>query len=87
MLLAALGFSLMGGSAKLLKGSFNTGQLVFFRNLVGAIGLAAAFIIKPPVNKGGKFHWLVFRGFMGTVAVVHPIILCFAFAAEHSNDI
>ena len=75
MLLAALGFSLMGGSAKLLKGSFNTGQLVFFRNLVGAIGLAAAFIIKPPVNKGGKFHWLVFRGFMGTVAL-YTLLYC-----------
>jgi len=69
MLLAALGFSLMGGSAKLLRGSFNTGQLVFFRNLVGAIGLAAALIVKPPVNRGGKFHWLLFRGFMGTVAL------------------
>ena len=75
MLLAALGFSLMGGSAKLLKGSFNTGQLVFFRNLVGAIGLAAAFIIKPPVNKGGKFQWLVFRGFMGTVAL-YTLLYC-----------
>lgn len=29
MLLAALGFSLMGGAAKLLKGSFGAGQLVF----------------------------------------------------------
>ena len=75
MLLAALGFSLMGGSAKLLKGSFNTGQLVFFRNLVGAIGLTAAFIVKPPINKGGKFHWLVFRGFMGTVAL-YALLYC-----------
>ena len=33
MLLAALGFSVMGGAAKLLKGSFNAGQLVFYRNL------------------------------------------------------
>src|SRR5215510_9026536 len=75
MLLAALGFSLMGGSAKLLKGTFNTGQLVFFRNLVGAIGLAAALIVKPPVNKGGKLHWLIFRGFMGTVAL-YALLYC-----------
>jgi drug/metabolite transporter (DMT)-like permease len=75
MLLAALGFSLMGGSAKLLKGSFNAGQLVFFRNLVGAVGLTAAFIINPPVNKGGKFHWLIFRGFMGTVAL-YTLLYC-----------
>lgn len=75
MLLAALGFSLMGGSAKLLKGSFNAGQLVFFRNLVGAIGLTASFITRPPISKGGKFHWLVFRGFMGTVAL-YTLLYC-----------
>jgi drug/metabolite transporter (DMT)-like permease len=75
MLLAALGFSLMGGSAKLLKGSFNAGQLVFFRNLVGVAGLTAAFIIKPPINKGGKFHWLIFRGVMGTVAL-YTLLYC-----------
>ncbi len=75
MLLAALGFSLMGGSAKLLKGSFNAGQLVFFRNLIGALGLSAAFIINPPINKGGKFHWLIFRGLMGTVAL-YTLLYC-----------
>lgn len=75
MLLAALGFSLMGGSAKLLKGNFNAGQLVFFRNLVGLAGLTAAFIIKPPLNKGGKFHLLVFRGLMGTVAL-YTLLYC-----------
>src|SRR5207253_8977143 len=75
MLLAALGFSLMGGSAKLLKGSFNAGQLVFFRNLVGAVGLTVSFITRPPVNKGGKFHWLVFRGFMGTIAL-YTLLYC-----------
>jgi len=75
MLLAGLCFSLMGGAAKALKGGFNAGQLVFFRNLVGALGLTAAFIIKPPVNKGGKFHWLIFRGFMGTVAL-YTLLYC-----------
>ena len=59
MLLAALGFSLMGGSAKLLKGSFNTGQLVFFRNLVGAIGLTAAFIVTPFSNKKVEIVYIV----------------------------
>jgi len=75
MLLAALGFSLMGGAAKLLKGGFNAGQLVFFRNLIGAIGLIAAFMVDPPVNRGGKFHWLIFRGFMGTVAL-YTLLYC-----------
>jgi drug/metabolite transporter (DMT)-like permease len=75
MVLAALGFSLMGGAAKLLKGSFNAGQLVFFRNLVGVVGLTAAFIIRPPINKGGKFHWLIFRGLMGTIAL-YTLLYC-----------
>ena len=61
MLLAALGFSLMGGAAKLLKGSFGAGQLVLWRNLVGLIVLVAGFIIKPPVNKGGFIVFCIFR--------------------------
>lgn len=75
MLLAALGFSVMGGAAKLLKGSFNAGQLVFWRNAVGLAALAAGFIIKPPVNKGGRFHLLLFRGMMGTTAL-YTLLYC-----------
>lgn len=75
MLLAALGFSLMGGAAKLLKGSFGAGQLVFWRNAVGLAGLIIGFIIKPPVNKGGKFHLLLFRGMMGTTAL-YTLLYC-----------
>ena len=37
MLLAAIGFSCMGGAAKQLGGSFNAGQLVFWRNAIGLI--------------------------------------------------
>jgi len=75
MLLAALGFSIMGGAAKLLKGSFNAGQLVFYRNLVGLVFLSTGFIIKPPVNNGGKLKWLIFRGIMGTVAL-YTLLYC-----------
>ena len=75
MLLAALGFSLMGGAAKLLKGSFGAGQLVFWRNAVGLIVLIAGFLVRPPVNKGGKFHLLIFRGMMGTTAL-YTLIYC-----------
>lgn len=75
MLLAALGFSLMGGAAKLLKGSFGAGHLVFWRNIVGLIILAIGFLIKPPVNKGGKFHLLLFRGMMGTTAL-YSLLYC-----------
>ena len=75
MLLAALGFSVMGGSAKLLKGSFNAGQLVFYRNVIGLVVLMAAFLIKPPVNKGVRLRLLVFRGLMGTTAL-YTLLYC-----------
>src|ERR1700754_1343758 len=76
MLLAALGFSTMGGAAKLLKQNFNAGQLVFFRNLVGLTFLLIGFAFKPPVaKKGGKLAWLVFRGIMGTVAL-YTLLYC-----------
>lgn len=75
MLLAALGFSLMGGAAKLLKGSFGAGQLVFWRNFIGLIVLIAGFMVRPPVNKGGKLHLLIFRGMMGTTAL-YTLLYC-----------
>lgn len=75
MLLAATGFSLMGGAAKLLKGNFGAGQLVFWRNAIGLIVLIIGFIIKPPINKGGKFHLLIFRGLMGTTAL-YTLLYC-----------
>jgi drug/metabolite transporter (DMT)-like permease len=75
MLLAALGFSIMGGAAKSLKGSFNAGQLVFWRNAIGLIVLIAGFIMVPPINKGGKFRLLLFRGMMGTTAL-YTLLYC-----------
>ena len=75
MLLAALGFSIMGGAAKSLKGSFNAGQLVFYRNLFGLIFLVPGLLIKPPVQEGGKLMRLVFRGFMGTLAL-YTLLYC-----------
>jgi drug/metabolite transporter (DMT)-like permease len=75
MLLAALGFSIMGGAAKSLKGSLNAGQLVFYRNLVGILLLTISFKNRPPVNKGGKFRLLIFRGLMGTIAL-YTLMYC-----------
>ncbi len=75
MLLAAFGFSVMGGAAKSLRGSFNAGQLVFYRNLVGLLFLAIGFWMRPPVNKGGKFYLLLFRGMMGTTAL-YTLLYC-----------
>jgi len=75
MLLAALGFSIMGGAAKSLKGSFTAGQLVFYRNLVGLIVLLPGLLIRWPVQPGGKFFRLAFRGIMGTIAL-YTLLYC-----------
>src|SRR6185436_6784065 len=75
MLLAAMGFSLMGGAAKLLKGNFGAGQLVFWRNAVGLLVLIIGFLIKKPINKGTRIRLLVFRGMMGTTAL-YTLLYC-----------
>lgn len=75
MLLAALGFSLMGGAAKILKGSFGAGQLVFWRNAVGLLSLIILFLSKRPNSKGGKLKLLIFRGIMGTTAL-YSLLYC-----------
>ncbi|HSU27937.1 MAG TPA: EamA family transporter, partial [Chitinophagaceae bacterium] len=75
MLCAAFGFSVMGGAAKSLTGHFNAGQLVFYRNAVGLVVLLAGFLIKPPVNRGGKFRLLIFRGLMGATAL-YTLLYC-----------
>ena len=75
MLLAALGFSIMGGAAKALKETFNAGQLVFFRNAIGLAFLVPGLLINPPVHSGGKFLRLAFRGFMGTLAL-YTLLYC-----------
>jgi drug/metabolite transporter (DMT)-like permease len=75
MLLAALGFSIMGGAAKALKESFNAGQLVFYRNAIGLLFLVPGLLMRPPVHTGGKFRRLAFRGFMGTLAL-YTLLYC-----------
>jgi drug/metabolite transporter (DMT)-like permease len=75
MLLAALCFSTMGGAAKALKQNFNAGQLVFYRNLVGLLVLVPGLFIKPPIQTGGKFLRLAFRGIMGTIAL-YTLLYC-----------
>lgn len=69
MLIAALGFSIMGGFAKVLKPSFNTPQLVFYRNLAGLLVLSVSFLQFPVRQKGGRLLRLAFRGLMGSVAL------------------
>ena len=75
MILAALGFSIMGAAAKMLKGELNAGQLTFYRNAVGLIFLSMSCIIKPPTIIGNKTGWLIFRGLMGTTAL-YTLLYC-----------
>jgi drug/metabolite transporter (DMT)-like permease len=75
MLLAALGFSIMGGAAKSLKGSFSAGQLVLYRNFIGLLVLVPGLLIRRPVQPGGKFLRLAFRGIMGTIAL-YTLLYC-----------
>jgi drug/metabolite transporter (DMT)-like permease len=75
MLLAALGFSIMGGAAKVLKGSFNAGQLVFWRNSIGLLFITISLINRAPDQTGGKLLRLIFRGLMGTSAV-YMLLYC-----------
>ena len=75
MLLAAIGFSLMGAAAKILKQSFNAGQLVFYRNAAGLIFLLGGFIIHKTQSAGGKIYLLFFRGLMGTTAL-YGLLYC-----------
>lgn len=75
MLLAALGFSVMGGAAKSIKDSFSAGQLVFWRNAIGFLALLPGLIIKPPVQEGGQLPRLVFRGMMGAIAL-YTLLYC-----------
>jgi len=75
MLMAAFCFSTMGAAAKMLKGSFTAGQLVFYRNAVGLVFLGAGLLLRPPVNHGGKLGWLAFRGLMGTIAL-YTLLYC-----------
>lgn len=69
MLISALGFSVMGAAARMLKDSFNAGQLVFYRNAIGLLFLSISLIRHWPRQEGGRAGWLVFRGLMGAIAL------------------
>lgn len=75
MLLAALGFSVMGGFAKQLRHSFTAPQLVFYRNLVGLMVLSVSLIQNPVKQTGGRLGLLMFRGLMGTLALYSLLFL------------
>jgi drug/metabolite transporter (DMT)-like permease len=70
MLAASFLFALTMVSAKLLSGSMGSVEVTFWRN---AIGLAVLFVLiyrKPIHNIGGRPYTLIFRGIIGTIALL-----------------
>ncbi len=70
MLFASLMFALMGVFAKILSQSMPSLEVVFFRNLFGAVLIAATLVKRPMRQRGGKGWLLFFRGMMGFLALL-----------------
>lgn len=70
ILLASFLFALMNVTVKHLSSSLNSVEVVFFRNIFGVIFILISIYKSPLKQLGGKFWLLVFRGFVGFVAVL-----------------
>ncbi|PID47270.1 MAG: EamA family transporter [Proteobacteria bacterium] len=70
MLLASFFSACMGGFAKALSENMDTLEVVFFRNVVGVVLVLLTIIKKPLIQEGGHFFLLVFRGFIGFIALL-----------------
>ena len=69
MLIASFAFAAMGVFVKRLGKDFDTVEIVLFRNLFGVVFMLISIWQKPLVQTGGKPFLLLFRGFIGTVAL------------------
>lgn len=69
MLLASALFSAMGYYVKVLGQTLGTGEIVFFRNLVGLIIIVPSLLFYPGEGKGGKPFMLAMRGLLGFLAL------------------
>lgn len=70
MLVASFLFALTMLFAKLLSDSMGSVEVTFWRNAVG-LAVIGAFILRKPIrNTGGKPFTLIFRGVIGTVALL-----------------
>jgi len=70
MLIASFTFAIMGAFAKLASQSMSSLEVVFFRNIAGVILVGYAVYKSPLKQVGGKPFLLLFRGFMGFVALL-----------------
>ena len=70
MIVACMFFAGVGAFAKLLSAQMPSVEVVFFRNLVGLIAVILVIYRRLPIRQsGGEFGMLMFRGFIGTVAL------------------
>ena len=70
MLMASFLFALTMLFAKLLSGSMGSVEVTFWRNAIGLIVIALFSLNKPIRNIGGKPFTLIFRGVIGTIALL-----------------
>jgi len=70
MLAASFLFALTMVFAKLLSHSMGSVEVTFWRNAIGLIVLLLVVLRKPIQNKGGRPLTLLFRGVVGTIALL-----------------
>jgi len=70
MFLSALISALNGAIAKVLSEDISALEIVFFRNIIGAIFILAMLRHTPSKLPGGKVHLLFLRGFLGFSAMI-----------------
>ena len=70
MLAASFLFALTMVFAKLLSHSMGSVEVTFWRNAIGLIVLLLVVLRKPIQNKGGRPLTLIFRGVIGTIALL-----------------
>ncbi|MDL0089069.1 DMT family transporter [Campylobacter gastrosuis] len=69
MIIASVLFATTGAFAKILSADLPSIEVVFFRNVVGLFIIIYAIFKSPLKQKGGHFWLLMFRGFIGTMAL------------------
>lgn len=70
MLIASFLFALTMAFAKLLSASMGSVEVTFWRNSIGLIAIAATLFHTPIRNVGGRPLTLIFRGVIGTFALL-----------------
>lgn len=70
MVLASMSLALMSAFVKLLSEDMSSVEAAMFRNLFGVIFIAFTLFGRSPSQAGGKFWLLIFRGLVGTLALL-----------------